>query len=410
MKIAGITAEYNPLHNGHLYHIAETRRQTGCDAIVVAMSGDFVQRGEPAMIDKWLRTEHALKAGADLIVEIPTLFCLGNASQYASAGVCILESLGCSLISFGSGSGDIKTISEVAGVLAENREMIRSYISEKTKEGKSYPAARMEAYKDIRSGIASKESLEKELAVLSEPNDILAIEYVSNMERSKPLAIKRQGAYHEDDESEQSGYRSAEYIRQIIETESNACGAINKDVPEYVSDSLGIVRPVFPDDCFEILKFAILSTDAETIDKCPSGGEGLGNLIKTTIKEAGNYEELVLKVKSKRYTYTRISRLCMQIMLGISREKYSFDGPEYIRILGHNEKGRELLAAIRTASKDDGSGCLPMITNINKESEKLNSTALDHLLLDIHASEVYHLISRDDSPEHAEQRMRPVII
>ena len=411
MKIAGITAEYNPLHNGHVYHIEETRRRTDCDALVVAMSGDFVQRGEPAILDKWLRAEHALNAGADLVVEIPTLFCLGNASQYASASVRILESLDCGTISFGSGSGDIDTISAVAGVLADNNEKINSYISAMIKEGKNYPSARSEAYKALRTGKVSSETLEKELAVLSEPNDILALEYISKMSRSKPLVIKRKGAYHENSASVTTGYKSAEYIREKLHSEGVESAELLESVPGFIRDTFCSCLPVFPDDCYDYLKYAILSADADDIDDCPSGGEGLGSLLKKSVKEADCFNELILKAKSKRYTYTRISRLCMQIMLGISRNKYSFDDPGYIRVLGHNEKGRELLSEIKKASKDSYAavGMLPVITNINKEKEKLDKTAIDKLDLDIHASEIYALLSGDEAPEHAEQRRMPVM-
>ncbi len=412
MNITGITAEYNPLHNGHVYHIEETRRQSGCDALIVAMSGDFVQRGEPAILDKWLRAEHALRAGADLVVEIPTLYSLGNASQYASASVRILESLGCGVISFGSGSGNIKIISDVAGILAENRDLIDSHISAMIKEGKSYPAARAETYRSLRERTTDHELLEKEIAVLSEPNDILALEYIANMQSSRPLVIKRQGAYHESTERNEADYRSAESIRTVIAGGGYGSDELSNSVPEFVVDTLGDCKPIFPDDCFDILKYSILSTDADTIDDCPSGGEGLGNLLKSTVNEADSFSDLVLRVKSKRYTYTRISRLCMQTMLGITRQKYDLSGPEYIRVLGHSEKGREVLAELRNAVKgaDEDRSLLPVITNINKESGKLDESGLAQLALDIYAGDIYALISGIRTPERAEQRMRPVMV
>ena len=411
LKIAGITAEYNPLHSGHIYHMEETRRLTGCDALVVAMSGDFVQRGEPAILDKWLRAEHALKAGADLVVEIPTLFCLGNASQYARGSVGILEALGCGLISFGSESGDIGNISDVAAVLKAEREAIESHISAMIREGKSYPAARSEAYKVIRSGKVSADKLEKELSVLSDPNDILALEYIINMKKAVPFAIKREGSYHDTGALEHSGFTSAERIRSLIKGGSVEEMGLDNNVPSYVADSFRAFPPVFPDDCFELLKYAILSESAESIDECPSGGEGLGNLLKSAVNEACDYDGLIMRVKSKRYTYTRISRLCMQILLHIKRSEIGSAGPGYIRVLGHNERGREVLAAIRKASKDEeNSLCAPpVITNINKEMDKLGSAALSQLKLDIHASEIYDLISPEGSEQHVEQRMKPVM-
>lgn len=412
MKIAGITAEYNPLHSGHVYHMEETRRLTGCDALVVAMSGDFVQRGEPAILDKWLRAEHALRAGADLVVEIPTLFCLGNASQYAGGSVRILESLGCDHISFGSESGEISYISDVATVLNAESEAIESHISAMIKEGKSYPAARADAYKSIRMGSVSADKLEKELSILSDPNDILALEYIINMKKAAPLAVKREGSYHDTGAAELAGFTSAERVRSMIKAGGFEEIAADNNVPRYVADTFRATPPVFPDNCFDLLKYAILSESAEAIDECPSGGEGLGNLLKTAVSEAVDYNGLIMRVKSKRYTYTRISRLCMQLLLRINRNGFDFSEPGYIRVLGHNEKGREVLAAIRKASKDEvADACaLPVITNINKEMDKLEGSALDQLRLDIHASEIYDLISAEGSEHHVEQRMKPVMI
>ena len=412
MKIVGITAEYNPLHNGHIYHLEETRRLTGCDALVVAMSGDFVQRGEPAILDKWLRAEHALRAGADLVVEIPTLFCLGNASQYAGASISILESLGCDIISFGSESGDIGVISDVAETLIGEREAIGSYISSMIKEGKSYPAARAEAYRALRSGSVGSERLEKELSVLSDPNDILALEYIINMKSSAPFVIKREGSYHDGGGSNASRFESAERIRSMIKAKGAEELLSDKSVPTYVADTFREFHPTFPDACLDLLKYAILSESAATIDECPSGGEGLGNLLKSAVKDAKDYDDLIMRVKSKRYTYTRISRLCMQVLLGINRSEYDFSGPGYIRVLGHSEKGREVLAGIRKAAKDADTvpDSLPVITNINKEADKLEKAALDQLELDIHAGEVYGLISSESGAEHVEQRMKPIML
>ena len=187
IKAAGITAEYNPLHNGHLYHIAETRRITGCDAVVVAMSGDFVQRGEPAIMDKWVRAEHALRSGADLVLEIPVLYCLGNAGQYADAAVNILEATGrVTHISFGSESGDAGSLIRIAQTFKENGHEIESSIKTLRKEGFSYPAARELAYSELRAAKKGTNAdtdpeILEDIRILNSSNDILAIEYIKAM-------------------------------------------------------------------------------------------------------------------------------------------------------------------------------------------------------------------------------------
>ena len=187
LKAAGITAEYNPLHNGHVYHIEETRRVTGCDAVVVAMSGDYVQRGEPAILDKWVRAEHALKSGADLVIEIPALFCLGNAGQYAGAAVSILEATGkVSHISFGSESGDTEALTRIAGTLRDNEQEIGTVIRSIRGKGFSYPAARSLAYSEVRAAIKGTDpdtdpEILSDIRILDKANDILAIEYIKAM-------------------------------------------------------------------------------------------------------------------------------------------------------------------------------------------------------------------------------------
>ena len=188
MKVTGITAEFDPLHNGHAYLMEEARRLTGCDALAVAMSGDFVQRGEPALTDKWARTEAALRSGADLVVEIPVLFCLGDASRYASASVRLLEECGCSHIAFGSESGDVKALQALADFINGHREELGDGIRTLTGKGLSWPAARAVVLREL-GGHEIPES----------PNDILALEYVMNMSLASPLAVKREGSGYSDE-------------------------------------------------------------------------------------------------------------------------------------------------------------------------------------------------------------------
>lgn len=215
LKAAGITAEYNPLHNGHIYHIEETRRITGCDAVVVAMSGDYVQRGEPAFMDKWVRAEHALMSGADLVLEIPVLFCLGNAGQYASAAVRILEATGkVKHISFGSESGDTESLLRIAGTLRDNEPEIEAAIKETGSRGLSYPAARARAYAEVSAALKGTDlnqdpEIAHDIRVLENANDILAIEYIKAMQSSEPVVISREGTGYGDPYDERKVYQNA---------------------------------------------------------------------------------------------------------------------------------------------------------------------------------------------------------
>lgn len=408
MKAVGIVAEYNPLHNGHVYHIGQAKKIAGADAVVVAMSGDFVQRGEPAILDKWTRTELALRAGADVVLEIPVISCLGNAGQYAEGAVRLLESLGkISHIVFGSESGDTALLQRVADVLVKHSDEINEEIRILTGSGMSYPAAREKAYLSVRKRFSDADPdlsdlfLEKELACLKNPNDILAIEYIKAASHAEPLVIKRTGAGYSSPVIPGEKYQSAGAIRDLI----LQGGGFGSYVPEYTADAIrtGHVTGNNCDRWFDLLRYAVMSTDADAIDECPSGGEGLGNLIRSAVVDASSRDDLITRVKSRRYTYTRLSRLCLQILLGITRNNGSAD---YIRVLGLSSTGRKLLAEIR----DEESSSVPVITNINKEAHALSEESSSILKMDIHAADIYNLATGRDVSAFSDHRMRPVLI
>ena len=410
MKAVGIVAEYNPLHNGHVYHIEQARALTGADAVVVAMSGDFVQRGEPAIMDKWTRTELAIRSGADLVIEIPALFCLGNAGQYAAAGVRLLEATGkVPRIAFGSESGDAGSLKRIAGTFRDCAGEIQDHMRSIRGKGFSYPAARSLAYAEVRSGIkgsdpGSDPEILNDIRILERANDILGIEYIMAMKGAEPVVIQRKGAGYSDPYDETIAYQSASAIRtQTLEGRD-----AGKYVPECSAEALRRCHLTGPDSdkWFDALKYAVLSTDAETIEDCPSAGEGLANLMKAAVSEASSWTSFVRRIKSKRYTYTRLSRLCMQLLLGITRSRYDISAPEYIRVLGFNEKGRELLAEMRDGESAD----LPVIINVNKASGGLSEKALSLLELDMHAADIYNLMTGTEMGQGSDHRHPPVIV
>ena len=409
LKAAGITAEYNPLHNGHVYHIEETRRVTGCDAVVVAMSGNYVQRGEPAIMDKWSRAEHALRCGADLVLEIPVLFCLGNAGQYANAAVRILEATGkVSDISFGSESGNAEALTRIAQTFRDHEELIESAVKTLRRKGFSYPAARAHAYSELRSsmkgtGTDPDDEIREELKILNEANDILAIEYIRAMRDAAPVVIHREGAGYSDPYDERIVYQSASAIR----AQTFSGKDLSKYVPDCTAKSLSGCHLTGPDRdiWFDLLRYAVLSQSEETIEDCPSGGEGLASLVKSVIGTTDSWPAFVRRIKSKGYTYTRLSRLCMQLVLGISRSRYDIGDPGYIRVLGFNDTGRQLLAEMR----EEGTG-LPVIINVNKTIGNLDARASSLLQLDMHASDIYNLVTAGDIGSNSDHRRSPVII
>lgn len=412
MKAVGIVAEYNPLHNGHVYHISRSRELSGADAVVVAMSGDYVQRGEPAILDKWTRTAHALNCGADLVVEIPVLHCLGNAGQYASAAVRILESTGVvSHISFGSECGDTAVLAAIAKVLRDKEGELAESISSLRSRGLSYPAAREASYAELRGRMldadpAADPEILREIRILSSPNDILSLEYIQAMRAAEPVAVRREGAGYGDSYDDKNVYQSASALRTQVMSGHD----ISRYVPECSCTDLTEQHITGPDTdgWWNTLRYSLMSQDEAQLEDCPSGGEGLANLLKDAVNapDAVSWSSFIRKIKSRRYTYTRLSRLCMQSVLGITRSRYAGLEPGYIRVLGFNDTGRQLLAGM----KNEEISSLPVITNINKEEGMLSEEAKRLLALDVHAADIYNLLTGRDVYACSDHRHMPVIL
>lgn len=350
MKIAGIIAEYSPFHNGHAYHIAETRRITGCDYVIVCMSGNFVQRGEAAFPDKWKRAETALKNGADAVFELPALYAVRTADHFARGGVFILGSLGCDALSFGSECDDAKLLQQLAKLRSEEPEAVSSAIHEKMKSGLSHPRAQGEVY-GAYLGIDPE--------TLNSPNMILAAEYIRAAgELGFPMEavpVKRVGAYH--DAVLHGEFASASAIRSAV-TEGRT-DEIRKYVPEESFEALIKAEGMHaPDD---ILLHVLRSMDEKTIALLPDVSEGLENRICECAKQAGSREELIGAVKCRRYTRARIARLCAHALLGITQkicEEHPL--PEYARLIGLREDARPLMAELKKRAK------LPIISSTSE--------------------------------------------
>lgn len=374
-KSLGIIAEYNPFHNGHLYHIEESVKMTGAEVVVAAMSGNFVQRGNMPVADKWDRAEAAVKNGVDLVVEIPTVFACNSAPYFANAAVKILENLGVTWISFGSESGNIENLSHIARVISEGNTEIEDIIREKVKSGLAYPRARKEAL----VGILNNEYSE----MLDLPNNILAIEYLRNIDKAEPITVKRKGSGYNDIEI-YDNIASATAIRYMI----NHGKAVNSFIPETVYELLKRGNSPSEHIIFKMICQNVLSKTAEELDSVSAGGEGLGNKIKKAIRNVSSYEALAEQLKSKRYTRTRIDRFLMHVLLDIKKyDNYC----NYIRVLAFNEKGSTYLKKIKKSEICQ----LPIITNINKDL--LNCEyILPAIEKDILATDLYNLATERD--------------
>lgn len=330
MEICGIICEYNPLHLGHKKQLSAVRKQLPNGGIVCLMSGNFVQRGHPAVIDKSLRAKAAILSGADLVLELPVTASLSSAEGFASEGVRILSGF-CSHISFGSETGTLQTLMATAEKLLDPsfNEALRKELD----KGLSFPAARQAALGDD---------------LLTRPNDILAIEYckaiLSQGSAMTPLVIRREGSYH--DERPDAENPSATALRSMIDG--------TKDWLNFVPEE---ARDIFRAPIFHKLPYgerAILAklrsmTELE-FEALPYGSEGLWRKLMHAVRKCATLEDIITEVKSKRYTRTRLDRMIMCAYLGITREMQQTPAP-YTRVLAFNDKGREILKQARESGE-----------------------------------------------------------
>lgn len=371
-KCVGITAEYNPFHNGHLYHLEQSKLATGAQISVAAMSGNFVQRGHMAICSKWERAEAAVKCGIDLVVEIPTVFACNSAPVFASAAVEILENLCADWISFGSESGNIEELKEISRAMNEKETLIEKLVREKVKEGLSYPRARRDAVALILG--------DEKADLLDLPNNILAIEYLKRIQNAKPVTVKRQGpGYNELEPCEDMASASA--IRSMVKISKN----VETLTPEPSTEMLKKALHPSEDKIFQIICAKVLTSSREELDRVFAGGEGLGNKLKNEIRKASAYDQLIQRLKSKRYTRTRIERFISHVLLDIGAPDLY---PNYIRVLAFNKAGSRYLKEV----KKKGICSLPIITNINKDAQ--NDVALMSAIeKDILAADIFNLAS-----------------
>ena len=332
MKTVGIICEYNPLHLGHRKQIGQIRRICGDDtAIVCLMSGNFVQRGAPAILDKSIRAEAAVRCGADLVLELPTEYALSSAEGFAAGGVRILGSF-CDLLCFGTETADLQALTDTAAALLS--EDFSPILKEELEKGMSFPAARQSAL--ARMGLDS--------SLLETPNNILAVEYckaiLAQNSPMKPLPIHREGSYHE--ELPDSENPSATAVRKLMLQQ--------RDFKSLMPEAAQILFCDAPLHTLEAGERAILCklrtmTDAE-FEALPYGAEGLWRKLMHACRSEATLEGIIAATKSKRYTRTRIDRMIMCAFLGLTKEDLSSPAP-YTRVLALSDRGRTVLKEAR---------------------------------------------------------------
>lgn len=392
MKIIGLIAEYNPFHNGHLYHLRESRKRACADAVIVVMSGDFVQRGEPALFSKRIRAKTALEAGADIVVELPVCQACAGAEYFAHGAVALLEKLGCvDELWFGSECGEIAPLEETAAVLTRKTDEVTEKIQGFLSGGLSYPAARAAA---LRSFFKNETSL----SFLSGQNNLLGIEYLKAI-RQLDSHIKAHTIRRTDDGyhslSLDGVFCSASALRKGFQDgflPSDFTAQLPENSRQYLNHAWKNQGPVFADDLSLLFKYKLMSESPETLKDYQENMPGLASKMIKHKNEFSSFTQFCGLLKSKELTYTRISRVHLHILLNLFHrdlEQLKNSGyAHYAHILGFRRESTGLFPLLKQA------GRIPLITKLTK-TDALSETGKQMLNTDIFASDLYQSILAD---------------
>lgn len=402
MIIAGIVAEYNPFHNGHLFQLKKVREQLNPDLIIVVMSGDFVQRGEPAVVSKWTRTAMALHEGADLVIELPYIYAVGKADIFAGGAVSVLDHLGATHLVFGSEAGRIRPFKNTFRLINQHRDDYRAHLMDALKGGISYPNAHAAAYRRLAAHTANKDLLD-----LTQPNNSLGYHYLCAIEqrggRIIPVTIGRKDVDHNDPELPEAGrIASATSIRDALRQSHSVAHVLDK-LPGFTAKLLekSIEKNELADweAFFPFLKYKLLSSRPGKLEKIYEVEEGIEHRLLSCIHRATNFRGFLSEVKTKRYTWSRLQRLCVHILTDTekseARQPAAAKEADYLRLLGMRLRGRRYLAARR---KDFD---IPVVSKIRQH----RSPILD---LDLKAAMIYDYISGRSSLSPSETGHVPV--
>ncbi len=395
-RVLGIIAEYNPFHNGHLYHIARTKQETNAQYIVAVISGNFVQRGNTSIVNKWVKARMALLNGVDLVIELPTVYSISSAENFAEGAIKIFNSLGVvDTISFGMEASDISTLNNIANVLYSEPKEYITMLGHELKKGNSFPKARENAL------MVYLNDIKRYANVLSGSNNILAIEYLKAMKKTKstitPIGIKREKVLYNDkyivDE-----FASATAIRKMLMT--NQLNDISKVMPRNSYLKLGeeLKNGHYVIDLSRFEKeiiYTLRKMSVTDVAKLPDVSEGLETSIKNAADSCNTLEELINIVKTKRFTQTRIQRILLYALLGIDKKKMETSRKitPYVRVLGFNNKGKELISEMMNLNPK-----LNVVTSVKKYIDEVANRNLKEMLeTDILATNIYTLGYYSDS-------------
>lgn len=395
-RVLGVIGEYNPFHNGHLYHIAKSKQETGAEYVVCVISGSFVQRGDTSIINKWAKAKMALVGGADLVLELPTVYSISSAENFAEGAVKILNSLKLvDTLSFGMEAKDIAILNNIANVLYAEPKEYTTMLLHELKKGNSYPKARENALMMYLNDI------KKYANVLSGSNNILGIEYLKALKKTKsdmlPIGIKREKVLY-NDENMVDEFASATAIRKMLTTRQfdSVRNAMPKASYRILGEELKQGHYVIELAKFEKeILYKLRSMPQEQIANLPDVSEGLDATIKNAANSCNTLEDLINIIKSKRFTQTRIQRILLYALLGIDKKQMNASKKvePYARVLGVSQNGKDLLSEIVRINPK-----INMITSVKKYMDTVSNKNLKEMLqTDIYATNVYTLGYEMDS-------------
>ncbi len=408
MKTAAIIAEYNPFHNGHRYQIEQTRKLTGADTIIVLMSGNFIQRGGPAVIEKYSRTKMALESGADVVFELPVCFATSSAPFFAKGAVMLLDLCGCiDFLCFGSESGNLSLFYSLSDLLLNESKNFQSCLKQELRSGKTFPAARE---KSILEALHFCEGNDINLEYssvsefLSSPNNILGLEYVKALrERNStitPITILRKGSgYHSKELKEK--YCSATGFRSFYESFAQTKQILSFDrlnehfkdlLPEtslkILFDAFGKTAPICEQDFASILQYLCLTSSKEHLSSIFEIGSELADRIHNQSVFPCSFDDLVVRLKTRQITRTRILRGLFHLLLGLRKEDMNsyLQDNGYLRLLGFRSSATVFLKHLKTSAS------IPVLTKPAAAKRLLSSVSFRMFELDLLAARLYHQI------------------
>ena len=412
-RVLGIIAEYNPFHNGHMYHLQKAKEQSGAQYCICVMSGNFVQRGNTSIVNKWKKAEMALLNGVDLVIELPTIYSVASAEGFSLGAIKLLNNLKIvDAISFGTETSDFAALNNISSIVNEEPMKYKSILNSELKKGLSFPKARENALMLYLNDNKRYDN------ILNTPNNILAIEYLKALKKIKstiqPIPVKREKVYYNDNVRVDE-FASATAIRKLLK---------NEEFSE--------IRKVVPKSTYQILKketelgnvvldlsryekeiiYNLRRMTVSEIAELPDVNEGLEHSLKNAANYSNDITNLINIVKTKRYTVTRIQRILICALLGITKRDVGMakKTEPYIRVLGFNEKGKELISRINKQNPK-----ATVITSVKKFQDKnnnnKNSKIYKRLLdIDIFSTNVYTMACKSESLANLDYTKNMVIL